>query len=378
MARGQGQWATWLSRAVVLGLLLGSLALVLAMLRGYVHAIVLAILLASVFSPVHRRLANRLPGWPNLAAALSVAVVSLVLIVPSGVLLSALVRQGIASVQACQQWISDGQLQRAVERIDLDRLTSRPILRPIRKPLERLLGVSDLGEVDLRNQEITEPLVAVGQRLLNTLGRSIAPLLAGTAQFLLGFGVMLVVLFFAFRDGPEVIDYVRHLLPLTRTQEDALLNRVRDVIRALVFGSGITAVAQGVAAMIAFRVVGIPALFWGTVLAVASLIPVVGTALVWVPAVVYLLLSGRTGGAVFLALWCMVVVGLLDNVLRPILMGGRTGMSSLVVFFSVVGGIQFFGPMGILYGPIVFGLCAVCIYIYEMENRSFLRAQSAR
>jgi predicted PurR-regulated permease PerM len=281
-------------------------------------------------------------------------------------------------VQSCQQWLAEGGLREAVARVDLAALAERPSLRFLMKPVETWLGVSDLRQVDLSNSRLSEALAGVGQKLLNLLGRGIAPLIAGTGQFLVGFAVMLFVLFFALRDGKQTMDHLRHLLPLTRSQEDALLNRIGDVTRAVVFGTGITAVAQGVAAMIAFAVVGIPALFWGTVLAVASLIPVVGTAIVWVPAVGYLALVGKTGSALFLALWCIVVVGSIDNLLRPIVMGGRSGMSSLVVFFSVVGGIQLFGPMGIVYGPLIFGVCAVCIYIYELENARFLRSQARR
>jgi predicted PurR-regulated permease PerM len=360
-----------------MGLLLGSLALVMAMLRGSLHAIVLAILLASLFAPLHRRVLGRLPTWPNLSAFLSLALVFLVLLVPAGALLSALVGQGITSIQSGQQWIAEGRLQEAVKRIDLASLMEKPSLRFLRKPLETWLGVSDLKDVDINNSRLADTLANSGQRLLNLLGRCIAPLIAGTGQVLVGFAVMLFVLFFAFRDGQRTIDYVRHLLPLSRTQEDALLDRMRDVSRAVVLGTGVTAVAQGVAAMIAFAIVGIPALFWGTALAVASLVPVVGTAVVWIPAVVYLVLAGKTGSAIFLAVWCVVVVGSLDNVLRPIVMGGRAGMPSLVVFFSVVGGIQLFGPMGIVYGPLVFGVCAVCIYTYELENAHFLRSQAA-
>jgi len=363
---------------MLLALLFGSLALVLAMLRVYLHAIIVAVLLASLFAPLHRRLQARWPARHNLAAFLAMSAVFLVLLVPSGVLLSALVRQGITTVQSCQQWIAEGRVGEALNRVRLTEVFDRPSLRFLGKPLAAWLGVSDLKDVNLTNSRLSAVLAGLGQRLMNLLGGWIAPLLAGTGQFLVGFAVMLFVLFFAFRDGRQAMEYARHLLPLTRSQEDALINRIRDVTRAVVLGTAVTSLAQGVAAMVAFAIVGIPALFWGSVLAVASLIPVVGTAIVWLPAVGYLLLVGKTGSAVFLALWCIVVVGSLDNILRPIVMGGRSGMSSLVVFFSVVGGLQLFGPMGIVYGPLIFGVCAVCIYTYELENAAFLRSQGKR
>lgn len=367
-----------MSRVLLVALLVGSLVLVVAMLRFHLHAIVMAVLLASLFAPLHRRLLARWPGRASIAAFLAMLVVFVVLLVPAGLLLSALVKQGISTVQSCQQWLAEGRLGEAVIRARVAEAFERPSLHFLGKPVAAWLGVADLKDVDLTNSRLSAALAGLGQRLMNLLASWIAPLLAGTGQFLVGFAVMIFVLFFAFRDGHQALEHARHLLPLTRTQEEALITRVRDVVRAVVLGTAVTGLAQGVAAMIAFAIVGIPFLFWGTVLAVASLIPVVGTAIVWVPAVGYLLLMGKTGSAVFLAAWCIVIVGSLDNVLRPLVMGGRSGMSSLVVFFAVVGGIQLFGPMGMIYGPLIFGVCAVCVYTYELENAAFLAAQSRR
>lgn len=370
-----GRWALWLSRLLFIALLAVALGLALAMLRGQFHAIVLGILLGSLFRTPHRWLARRLPGWQNLAALLGVAMVVLVLLVPAGVLLSAVIQQGVSSMQDVETWISNGRLRDAVSRVDLAALVDRPVLRHLEQPLARWFDVADLSQVDLTNSRLSEMLGNLGEWLLNGLASSIRPVLAGTGQVLAGFFIMLFVLFFVFRDGEAIGATIRRLLPLARSQEEVLFGRIRDVVRAVVFGTAITALAQGLAGMVAFRAVGIPSLFWGTVMAVASLVPAVGTALVWVPAVGYLLLVGRTGPALFLGLWCLIVVGSIDNLLRPLVMRGRSGMSSLAVFFSIVGGVQLFGPMGLVYGPLVFGLCAVCLYIYEIDNAAFLARQ---
>ena len=225
---------------------------------------------------------------------------------------------------------------------------------------------------------LTAVLPNASKAVLSFAGNRVLPLLSATWSFVMGFLIMLFVLFFAFRDGERMLAYLRHLSPLSSTQEDALIARVGDTTRAVVLGMGVTALAQGLAAMIAFRIAGIPALFWGSMLGASSIIPVVGTALVWVPAVGYLLIIGKTGAAVFVAAWCMIVVGSLDNFLRPLLMGGRVGMSAMLVFFAILGGLQAFGPVGILYGPLIFGLCAVCLYIYELENSAYLTLQDHR
>lgn len=372
---GGAAWAVSLNRLLFLALLVVSLGVVVAMLRAQLHAIVLAALLGWIFRPLYLWLRRHLRDWPNLSALLCVTVVFAVLLVPSGLLLGAMVRQGVASVHTVQQWVERGGPQQAMARVDLAALAEKPVLRTLRRPLERWLNVQDLGEVDLRNSRLSDAIATAGRWLLNGLAGGIKSLVTGTGAVIADFFIMLFALFFAFRDGAEILAYGRRLLPLTGAQQDALLGRICDVTRAVVFGTVVTALAQGFAAMVAFYGVGIPGLFWGTVLAVASLIPAVGTALVWVPAVGYLLLAGRTSAALFLAVWCIVVVGSIDNVLRPLVMGGRSGMSSLVVFFSVLGGIQLFGPVGVVYGPLVFGLCAACLYIYEIENADFLARQ---
>ncbi|MBN2452369.1 MAG: AI-2E family transporter [Lentisphaeria bacterium] len=369
------RWAAWLARLLLLTMLVASLVLVLALLNPFLHAIILAVLVASLLYPVHRWLLLRTGGRRNLSALLSVSLVFVILLVPTALFMSALVRQAVETVQVANGWIVEGRLREVVGRVDIPELLQHPVMAPLRGPVQKWLDVEDLREVDLSNSRLAEAIGRIGQMVLNWLGSLIRPLLAGGGRVVVGFGIMLFVMYFAFRDGPAALAYVRRLSPLTATQENALLQRIRDVTRAVLFGTVVTALAQGFAAMIGFRMVGIPALFWGTLVACCSLIPAVGTALVWVPCVVYLFAVGRPGPGILLAAWCVLVVGTIDNFLRPILMGGRVGMSAVVVFLSIVGGIQFFGAVGIIYGPMIFGLCAVCLYIYELENAEFLTRQ---
>jgi predicted PurR-regulated permease PerM len=201
----------------------------------------------------------------------------------------------------------------------------------------------------------------------------LVPLVSKTGLFILGIVVMFFTMFYAFRDGKTMLRYVLRLLPLSHSNEQRLLERIREISRAVLLGTFLTATAQAVVAMIAFWIVGIPALFWGTLLGIASLVPMIGTGIIWVPVVIYLVSIGNHGQAVFLTLWCALIVGLIDNFLRPILMRGRSGMSVLVLFFAILGGIRAFGPLGIIYGPIIFGLCAVALYMYSLEHAGTLK-----
>ena len=143
--------------------------------------------------------------------------------------------------------------------------------------------------------------------------------------------------------------------------------------RSVFVGSFLTALCQGVAGGIGLALVGIPALFWGAVIGVASLIPLVGTALIWVPAAGYLFLVGRWGSAVFLLIWCGVLVGFIDNFLRPFLMRGGGGLSPFYVFLAVMGGLEYFGLPGLLYGPLILTFAAAILYLYKEEFPTILR-----
>jgi predicted PurR-regulated permease PerM len=165
------------------------------------------------------------------------------------------------------------------------------------------------------------------------------------------------------------------VLPLSRSQEDKLLDEIEKVSKSAVMGSFLTALAQGFAGGIGMLIVGFPALFWGTVMGFASFIPVVGTALIWLPAAAYLFITGDTGWGIFLTIWSIAVVGSIDNLLRPFLMQGSAGMNTLLIFFSLLGGLHSFGLMGLIYGPLIFAITIVLFNIYEEEFQNFLSQQ---
>jgi len=358
------------ARYVLIVLTLASTVGVFMVLRPYLHSIILAFLLVSIFSPVHQWLRRKLSGKENVASFLSVTLVFLLVVVPISVILSALVKQGIDTIQAVNSWVGERKYEQALQSDHVQRFLQHPRVVEIRETLS-----ARMNALSIESPDLPRTILRIGQGALEFTGTRVVPILRAGGSVLFGFFIMLFVMFFAFRDGPKMLGYVLHLSPLTASQEQALIDRIKEVSRAVLLGVFITAACQGLAAMIGFKIVGIPAFFWGAMLAFTSLIPLVGTALVWVPAVCYLLLFGRMGAALFLTLWCIFVVGAIDNFLRPILMGGRVGMSAVVIFLAILGGLQCFGPIGIVYGPLVFGLCAVCLYIYELENARFLSSQ---
>ena len=165
---------------------------------------------------------------------------------------------------------------------------------------------------------------------------------------------------------------IKYLAPLRKDQENKLINRIHAVARSALLGSFLTALCQGVAGGIGLWIVGIPGLFWGTMMGFTSMVPMVGTALIWIPASIYLMLIGKMKAAVFLLAWCVFLVGAIDNFLRPFIMKGKAEMSPFYIFLAIIGGVQYFGLAGILYGPLILAFAMVMLYIYGVEYQDLL------
>ncbi len=350
-------------RGALLVLLLASLVLAYRIVRPFLHPILLAVILAPMVFPVFAFFRARLKGRQGIAAFLTCVVLVLVMLGPAALLLTALVTQGIESVTAIQAWVEAGKL---------DELRTTPWVERARPLLQRYLPLVDPDRIDL-----AAVLLEVSKRIGSFLLTKGGAVLSGTGWLLGQMVLMLFVLFYLLCEGERILARLRHLSPLRASQDQLLLERLRAVSRSAVVGAFATAVAQGIAGGIGLALVGIPGLFWGTVMAFSSLIPVVGTTLVWGPAAVYLLLAGRPLAALFLVLYSAVVVGSIDNFLRPILMRGQAGMSSVVLFFAILGGVQAFGLLGVIYGPLVFTLVAAFLDLYAAEYRDFLAERAS-
>jgi predicted PurR-regulated permease PerM len=199
--------------------------------------------------------------------------------------------------------------------------------------------------------------------------RSLSAATAGTAAFLLSLFVMLYAMFFFLKDGPAIRDKVLHYMPLPEHTKLQLLDKGLSVTRATIKGTLVIGVVQGLLGGLAFAVVGIQgSAFWGAVMAVSSVIPGVGTALVWFPAVVYLLVMGQIGYGIGLAAWCAGVVGTVDNILRPGLVGKDTQIPDLLILVSMLGGLAAFGAVGLIIGPLI---AALFVTVWEIFGVTF-------
>jgi predicted PurR-regulated permease PerM len=321
-------------------------------LRPFLVPILWSMLLAFLLFPAQRALGHRLGDRYALTAILLTLLTTILLIAPLPLLGLAFASQAKDLFGRIQKLVADSGISGPGDVMDI------PIVsRAIR-------WASSVAPVDA--EQIHGWLVSGLQSLLQGLVALSGAFVVGALGALVGLGIMLFLLFFFLRDGDQMLASAVRLIPLTPERREQLVGHVAAVTRAVVFGSLLTALVQGVLVAIGFALVGLPSpVVFGALAAVASLIPLIGTALVWVPAVGVLFLQGRWGAALFLVAWSVAVVSSADNVVRPLFISGRAQISTLPVFLGLMGGISAFGPIGLVVGPVVVALTLALLRFAE-------------
>jgi predicted PurR-regulated permease PerM len=186
--------------------------------------------------------------------------------------------------------------------------------------------------------------------------------------FVANFIIVLFTLFFFLRDGADFCYRLRHLLPMEHDRQERLFQNIVNSLTAVVHGCLAVAMIQGLLAGLAYWALGVPfALVWGVVTAFAALLPVGGTTIVSIPASIYLFAHGETVRGVFLLIWCIGVVGMVDNILKPLFIGTRLKLPMIILFFGILGGLSVFGVLGLVLGPVLFGLLSALLDLYLEE-----------
>jgi predicted PurR-regulated permease PerM len=305
--------------------------------------------LAIFFYPVHEHIRKRLP--PNRAALVSTLGVTLLLIVPAVVLLIYTTRQAIDATAKVQETL-----------LDPDKALPSHALNWVRGQLP----------VAWRTADFSQPLRQGAEKIAAFIGSSFARLVKNLFSFFLNLFIVIFALFFMFRDGDRMVRGLRHLIPFDESIQKDMLNESRELIFASVAVALVIAGMQGVLGGTAFTIGGISApVFWGVVIAFFSLVPVVGSALIWVPAALFLAFSGHWGKGIFIVAVCGGVAGVADNIVRPLLLRNRTQLNDLLLFISVLGGLEVFGLLGLVAGPTIVA-AAMGVFRVYMDHRDQL------
>ncbi len=325
------------------------------MLLPFFSPIAWALFIAFLIGPIHLRLTARLRNSPRLSAGLLTAATIVIIIGP----LAGLGTAFVAQVGELLKYVQQLAAERAPE--GFPDLTQLPVVGTVLTWLQDTLGVSF---EQVRGWAVETARTVLG--FFGSLGRQI---FVGALGAVLGFALMIFILFFAILDGRDMLEVLKALIPMSAQDKKRLFDHLAAVTRAMVYGTGVTALVQGALVAIGFALVGLPSpIVFGVLAAFFALVPMLGTPVVWAPAVLWLVAQQRWGAATFLPLWSIFVVTI-DNFLRPWLVAGRAEVRALTVFIGVLGGVTAFGPIGVIAGPLVLAL-VLALVRFAVELRS--------
>jgi predicted PurR-regulated permease PerM len=342
-----------LRTAFVLLLVVAVTALFLAVTWPFLEPLLLGALLAGLFHPLYRWITRLLGGRQSLGAVVTLLVLFILVLGPVMAFLGIVVQQALAVSDQAIPWLR--QHVGAASTFNLhDWLVQRfPALADYVPSQEQLL------------QHVGTAAKSAGAFLVTVLSR----MTATTAAFILNLFVMLYAMFFFFKDGQTILERIFYYLPLQDEDESRMLARFTSITRATIKGTVVIGIIQGALAGIAFWLAGIDgAAFWGTIMTILSIVPGIGAALVWVPAVIILFINGQYLAATLLLAWCAAVVGTIDNFLRPALVGRDAKMPDLLILIGTLGGLFLFGPIGFIVGPIV---CGLFLTVWDIYGATF-------
>jgi predicted PurR-regulated permease PerM len=348
---------TNLRTAFVLLLVVAVTVLFLAVTWPFFKPLLLGALLAGLFHPLYRWITRLFGGRGSLGAAVTLLVLLVLGLGPVSAFLGIVLQQALTMSDQAIPWLNQHLGAASTFNAQEWLVQKFPALAKYVPSQEQLL------------EQVGNAAKTAGTFLVGFASRATAM----TAAFLLNLFVMLYAMFFFFRDGDKILERIFYYTPLSDEDETRMLTQFASITRATVKGTLVIGIIQGALAGIAFWVAGIEgAALWGTIMMILSIIPGIGAALVWVPAVIILFVMGQYLTATLLAAWCAAVVGTVDNFLRPVLVGRDAKMPDLLILIGTLGGLFLFGPMGFIVGPIVCGLFLTVWDIYGATFREIL------
>jgi predicted PurR-regulated permease PerM len=338
----------WGSRAhvhtlVMFAITLIALYLSYSMAAPFLPALAWALAITLLVLPFQRLLEARIPR-PGVVAAITVCVAAVIVVAPVVLLTYNLITEAADAAQSLQAQVESGQWRQVVA------------------PYPRLLPVVDLLD---RQFNLPQTVATVSGYLTGVAGEFLRGSLQQAVMLLLTF----YLLFYFLRDRNQALDSIRRLSPLSKSRMERLFRLLGDTLHATLFGTFVVAIVQGALGGLMFWWLGLPSpLLWGVVMGMLAIIPVLGAFVIWIPAALFLLATEAPGKALVLAIWGTVVVGGIDNLLYPMLVGNRMRMHTVLVFISIVGGLFVFGAAGLILGPIVLTITTVLLEVWRHQN----------
>jgi predicted PurR-regulated permease PerM len=309
----------------------------------FIPAFAGALALAVLFAPLHRWLESKVT-YPNLAATICVLVAVLIVVVPATFVAERIIGEATRGAETIKTMVESGEWRRVFD--------AHPLIAPVGHWIERQFDLPEMVN------NATSWLTSIA-----------ASFVQGSVLQLIGVVLTFYIFFYFLRDRGTALESLRSLSPLSEADMNRVFDGVNDTVHATLYGTFAVAAVQGTLGGLMFWWLDLPApLLWGVVMALLAVVPVLGAFIIWIPAAIFLVLEGSGGKALLLTLWGAIVVGGIDNLLYPILVGRRLKMHTVLAFISLVGGLIVFGPSGLILGPVIFTVTRLLLEIWSRQN----------
>jgi predicted PurR-regulated permease PerM len=325
-------------------------------LKPFLMIFLIAFVLATLFYPLYNWFLKKTKNRPSLSSIFTCIVIVLIIIVPALAIIGILAQESILIYHKIEENIESGILDQPII----------PKLKEIKNRYFPKLPI-DFDSLEI-GKDIASLIGKVSSYLVSFSASVIKNIASGVIQFFL----MFFALYYFLKDGPAFLKWIMDISPLPHSFSREIFKRFRLVSESAFLGTFVSAIAQGVLGGIAFFIVGFPPIIWGVAMAFCSLLPFVGSAIVWIPGSIYLFIMGKTLSGIFLLIWGGVVIGLVDNILKPIIMRGKVELHPILTFFSILGGVMTFGLYGILLGPLAISMAVAFLQAYASEAKETL------
>ena len=341
---------------VFLVVLIGVLILLLRLFWAYISAIILALLIASAFYPLYGWVKKLLKGEERGASMLMTIFIFLVLVIPVGGFVGTLSNEAFDFYRRSRDAVTLLKIQQILEG---DSIWA-----------QRIRKVGELTGIEVNPETIEELATDLGRNVGLFLSKQLRSMASNLLNFLIHFFIMMLVVYYIFRDGERLKNYISELLPFPIEQQELVVSKFREMARAVIVGNGLNGIIQGIIGGFGFFFFGLGSPFlWGTLIGFMAFLPFIGASIVYVPAFIILILQDQTGTAIGFLVYNGAYSIIMEYLFKPRMIGKGMRMNALLVFIGILGGIKLFGILGIIYGPLIMTIFITLAELYRLEYK---------
>jgi len=341
---------------IFLIVLLGAVILLFRLFWTYISAIILALLIASAFYPLYVWIRKIFREREQSASIFMSILILLVLIVPLGGFVGTLSNEAFNFYVRTKDSVS---LQKITQGLQGDSVWA-----------QRIRKAGKLANIEFNPETIESLAASIGKNVGLFLSRQLSSFASNLLNFLIHFFLMMMIIYYIFRDGERLKNYISELLPFPMGQQELVVNKFREMGRAVIFGNALSGIIQGILGGFGFFIFGLGSpILWGTVIGFMAFLPVIGASVVFIPTTIILLIQGKNNIALGFLIYNVFYSSIMEYVIKPRLIGKGMQMNPILVFIGILGGIKLFGILGIIYGPLIVTIFLTLAEIYRLEYK---------